>query len=112
MALITAFNRLKREIGIKRCIIIDGNVGDVYLNEKKQIVDLKTYLMDMLKNMEYDDVLYWDRVDGLDGDIFRLSVIDEVEVEGEMSNNPKRNKRRAADNSKSRLRFSILSSRI
>ena len=83
MALITAFNRLKREIGIKRCIIIDGNVGDVYLNEKKQIVDLKTYLMDMLKNMEYDDVLYWDRVDGLDGDIFRLSVIDEVEVEGE-----------------------------
>lgn len=35
MALTTAFNRLKREIGIKRCIIIDGNVGDVYLNEKK-----------------------------------------------------------------------------
>lgn len=83
MALTTAFNRLKREIGIKRCIIIDGNVGDVYLNEKKQIVDLKTYLMDMLKNMEYDDVLYWDRVEGLDGDITRLSVIDGVEVEGE-----------------------------
>ena len=83
MALTTAFNRLKREIGIKRCIIIDGNVGDVYLNEKKQIVDLKTYLMDMLKNMEYDDVLYWDRVEGLDGDITRLSVIDDVEVEGE-----------------------------
>ena len=83
MALITAFNRLKREIGIKRCIIIDGNVGDVYLNEKKQIVDLKTYLMDMLKTMEYDDVLYWDRVDGLDGDVSRLSVIDEIEVEGD-----------------------------
>lgn len=83
MALATAFNRLKREIGIKRCVIIDGNVGDVYLNEKKQIVDLKTYLMDMLKNMEYDDVLYWDRVDGIDGDISRLSVIDDVEVEGD-----------------------------
>ena len=83
MALTTAFNRLKREIGIKRCIIIDGNVGDVYLNEKKQIVDLKTYLMDMLKNMEYDDVLYWDRVEGLDGDISRISVIDDVEIEGE-----------------------------
>lgn len=83
MALTTAFNRLKREIGIKRCVIIDGNVGDVYLNEKKQIVDLKTYLMDMLKNMEYDDVLYWDRVEGLDGDISRLSLIDDVEVEGE-----------------------------
>ena len=40
MALITTFNRLKREVGIKKCVIIDGNVGDVYLNEKKQIVDL------------------------------------------------------------------------
>lgn len=36
MALTTVFNRLKREIGIKRCIIIDGNVGDVYLNEKNK----------------------------------------------------------------------------
>lgn len=83
MALTTAFNRLKREIGIKRCIIIDGNVGDVYLNEKKQIVDLKTYLMDMLKTMEYDDVLYWDRIDGVDGDVSRLDVVDKVEVEGD-----------------------------
>ena len=39
MALSTTFNRLKREIGIKKCVIIDGNIGDVYLNEKKQIVD-------------------------------------------------------------------------
>ena len=28
MALSTTFNRLKREIGIKKCVIIDGNVGD------------------------------------------------------------------------------------
>ena len=83
MALITTFNRLRREIGIKRCVIVEGNVGDVYLNEKKQIVDLKQYLMDMLKAMEYDDVLYWDRIDGVDGDVSRLSVIDEVEVEGD-----------------------------
>ena len=83
MALSTTFNRLKREIGIKRCLIIDGNVGDVYLNDKKQIVDLKQYLMDMLKGMEYDDVLYWDRIDGVDGDVSKLSVIDEVEVEGD-----------------------------
>jgi hypothetical protein len=33
--------------------------------------------------MEYDDVLYWDRIDGVDGDVSRLSVIDEVEVEGD-----------------------------
>ena len=83
MALSTTFNRLKREIGIKKCVIIDGNVGDVYLNEKKQIVDLKQYLMDMLKSMNYDDVFYWDRVDGVDGDVSRLTVTDEVEVEGE-----------------------------
>lgn len=83
MALNTTFNRLKREIGIKKCVIVDGNVGDVYLNDKKQIVDLKQYLMDMLKGMEYDDVLYWDRIDGVDGDVSRLSVIDEVEVEGD-----------------------------
>ncbi len=83
MALQTTFNRLRREIGIKKCIILDGNVGDVYLNEKKQIVDLKAYLMDMLKGMDYDDVLYWDRIEGVDGDVSRLDVIDEVKVEGD-----------------------------
>ena len=84
MALSTTFNRLKREIGIKRCVIVDGNVGDVYLNDNKQIVDLKQYLMDMLKEMKYDDVLYWDRIDGVDGDISKLSVIDDVEIEGDL----------------------------
>lgn len=83
MALSTTFNRLKRELGIKRCVIIDGNVGDIYLNEKKQLVDLKQYLMDMLKAMDYDDVLYWDRVDGVDGDISRLDIVDKVEVQGD-----------------------------
>lgn len=83
MALATTFNRLKREIGIKKCVILDGNVGDVYLNDKKQIVDLKQYLMDMLKGMDYDDALYWDRIDGVDGDVSKLSVIDEVVVEGD-----------------------------
>lgn len=84
MALSTTFNRLKREIGIKKCVIVEGNVGDVYLNEKKQIVDLKQYLVDILKAMDYDDVLYWDRIDGVDGDVSRLDVIDKVEVEGDV----------------------------
>ena len=44
MALDNAFKRLKREIGIKRCIIIEGNVGDVYLTDKGQILDLRNYL--------------------------------------------------------------------
>lgn len=79
----TAFNRIRREIGIKKCVILDGDVGDVYLNQKKQIVDLKQYLMDMLKDLDYDDILYWDRVDGLDGDVSRLDLLEEVEIEGE-----------------------------
>ena len=41
MSLKNVFNRIKREIGIKHCIIIEGNVGDIYLDEKGQILDLK-----------------------------------------------------------------------
>lgn len=83
MALDTGFNRIKREIGIKRCIIIDGNVGDVYLDSKNRIVDLKTYLTSLLQDMQYDDIVYWDRVNGIDGDISGLKVVDEQQVEGE-----------------------------
>lgn len=83
MSLSTTFNRLRREAGIKRCVILDGNVGDVYLNGKQKIVDLKKYLLDMLKEMEFDDVLYWDRIDGVDGDVSRIDVIDDVDVGGD-----------------------------
>ena len=76
MALTTTFNRLKREIGIKKCIIIDGNVGDVYLNGKKQIVDLKQYLMDMIKEMEYDDVLYFGMHVGKSLRLFAISIVE------------------------------------
>ena len=55
--MITACNRIKGAVGIKRWISIDVNGGDVDLNEKKQIVDSKSSLMDKIKNMEYDDVL-------------------------------------------------------
>lgn len=83
MALINSFNRLKREIGIKRCVIVDGNVGDVYLNEKGAIVDLKTYLKQMLRSMDYDDIVCWDKIDGTNDDISKLNVVDEVQVEGD-----------------------------
>ena len=45
MALQTTFSRIQREIGVKHCIILDGNVGDVYLDRRNRIVDLKQYLM-------------------------------------------------------------------
>ena len=83
MALDNAFNRLKREIGIKRCIIIDGNVGDVYLNEKGYIVDLKTYLRQILTAMSYDSVICWDKVDGTKDDIGNLELVKKVQVEGD-----------------------------
>lgn len=82
MALDNAFNRLKREIGIKRCIIIDGNVGDVYVNEKGQLLDLKAYLKQILAGMDYDSIIFWDKVDGTKDDIGSLELVDEVEPEG------------------------------
>lgn len=83
MALTSNFSRLKREVGIKRCIILDGNVGDVYLDDKNRIVCIKEYLIKMLKCMDYDDVIYWDRVDGVDGDITHLKIINDIEVAGD-----------------------------
>ena len=83
MALDNAFNRLRREIGIKRCIIIDGNVGDVYQNEKGQILDLKEYLKQILEVMEYDDIICWDKVDGTKDNINKLELVDDVQVEGD-----------------------------
>jgi DNA polymerase III delta prime subunit len=83
MALLSNFNRLKRDVGIKRCVILDGNVGDVYLDEKNRIVDIKEYLKQMLEGMKYDDVLYWDRVEGIDGDIDSLKITDDVNIQGE-----------------------------
>jgi hypothetical protein len=83
MAINNAFNRLKREIGIKRCIIIDGNVGDVYLNEKGQVIDLKTYIKQILNGMKYDSVISWDKVDGTKDDIGSLELVDKVRVQGD-----------------------------
>jgi energy-coupling factor transporter ATP-binding protein EcfA2 len=83
MSLSTAFNRAKREIGIKNCIILDGNTGDVYLNEKEKIVTLKQYLVEILKNMGYENIVYWDRIDGADGDLDSLKIVDDVEISGD-----------------------------
>lgn len=83
MSLENAFNRLKREIGIKRCIILEGNVGDVYLNEKNQILDLKSLMKYMLSSMGYDSVVCWDKIEGIKDDFGQLDIIDEVKLSGE-----------------------------
>lgn len=83
MSIQTSFNRIRRETGIKRAVVIEGNVGDVFLNDKKRIVTLKEYLMDMLKDMSYEDVIYWDRIDGVDGDVTKIDLVEDVEVKGD-----------------------------
>ena len=38
MSLQNSFNKIRRNAGIKKCVMIDGNVGDVYLDDKNKIV--------------------------------------------------------------------------
>lgn len=83
MSLENSFNKIKRSAGIKKCVMIDGNVGDVYLDEHNKIVTLREYLEDMFKNMDYQDIVYWDRVEGATGAIDKLTTTDEVKVEGD-----------------------------
>lgn len=83
MSIQTSFAKIKREIGIKKCIIIDGNVGDVYLNEKNKILNLRESLSLILEELKYDEVIYWDRIDGAVGNMQNLQLVDEAKVEGE-----------------------------
>lgn len=83
MSLQNNFNKIKRNAGIKKCVIIDGNVGDVYLDDKNKIVTLREYLEAMFKDMDYQDIVYWDRVEGATGAIDKLTLTDDVEVEGD-----------------------------
>ena len=83
MSLENSFNKIRRSAGIKKCVLIDGNVGDVYLDEKKKIVTLREFLENMLKEMDYEDIVYWDRVEGATGAIDKLQLVDEVEIEGD-----------------------------
>lgn len=41
MSIETSLAKIKREIGIKRSLIIDGNVGDVYLDDKNNILSIE-----------------------------------------------------------------------
>ena len=86
MSLQNGFSKIKRSTGIKKCVIIEGNVGDVYLDDKKKIVTLREYLENMLKDMEYSDIIYWDRVEGATGAIDKLKLTDDVEIKGDTYN--------------------------
>ena len=83
MSLENSFNKIRRNIGIKKCVIIDGNVGDVYLNESNKIITLKEFLENTLNKMDYQDIIYWDRVEGATGAVNDLTLTDEVSVSGD-----------------------------
>lgn len=83
MSVGASFSKIKREVGIKKCIIVDGNVGDVYLNEKNKILNIKEYLNEILKDLKYDDIIFWDRIDGAQGNLQNLKLVDEAIVEGD-----------------------------
>ena len=73
MSLQNSFNKIKRSAGIKKCVMIDGNVGDVYLDEKNKIVTLREFLEAMFKDMDYQNIVYWDRVEGARSVLHRKS---------------------------------------
>lgn len=75
MAIRTALSKIEREIGVRRCLIIDGNVADIY-NTSQGLVSLSKHLVDKLKTMGYETYT-WNRVDGLCGDVSRLRLLEE-----------------------------------
>lgn len=83
MSLSHGFNRLKREIGVKRCIILDGNVSDVYLEGSHSIKPIKEILEGILKTYDFHDTYYWDRIHGIEGNVDLLKITEETDVEGE-----------------------------
>lgn len=77
MSMENAINRIKREAGIKKCIIVEGNVNDVILYDRK-IVGIKSCLKAILQDCNFTDVVGWDRVSGIEGDIENLKLTDDV----------------------------------
>ncbi|WNY22953.1 hypothetical protein MmiHf6_02470 [Methanimicrococcus hongohii] len=83
MSVGNAINKINREVGIKKCIIIDGNTADVFLHNRR-IVTIKDLLIKNLAEQGCNDVIYWDRISGLEGNLSNLCLAEPVEeTEGE-----------------------------
>ena len=78
MSITNAFNRIKREAGIKRCVVVEGNVGDVYLLNR-DLLDIKNALNRLLTESGYTDIVTWDRIAGIQGDVKSLVLTEEPE---------------------------------
>lgn len=61
-------DRFKRECGIRRCLILHGNVSDlVDLKRNANWKSIPAALQDELKSSGYKHVVCWDRVSGISG---------------------------------------------
>ncbi|WP_342252526.1 AAA family ATPase [Spiroplasma endosymbiont of Amphibalanus improvisus] len=75
--------KLKNQIGIKRCIIIEGNVNDYYENNGHYVI-LKDKLKTILKEKGFNQTFFWDRIDGLKGEVNKLKLTEGKKQEGEL----------------------------
>lgn len=76
MSIENALNKIRREAGIKRCLVVEGNVSDVYLRDRK-IIGIGDCLTAVLKDAGYSDIVYWDRASGIQGETGTLRLTDE-----------------------------------
>ncbi|WP_348735737.1 AAA family ATPase [Spiroplasma endosymbiont of Ammophila pubescens] len=66
MSVKSNLDKLKNQIGIKRCVILEGNVNDIY-QTNSGYVGLKDRLFGLLIEKGFNDIFMWDRIDGLSG---------------------------------------------
>ncbi|QED25478.1 AAA family ATPase [Spiroplasma citri] len=66
MSVKSNLDKLKNQIGIKRCVILEGNVNDIY-QANNGYVGLKDRLFGLLREKGFNDIFMWDRIDGLSG---------------------------------------------
>ncbi|ALA97031.1 ATP-dependent Clp protease regulatory subunit [Spiroplasma kunkelii CR2-3x] len=66
MSVKSNLDKLKNQIGIKRCVILEGNVNDIY-QTNSGYVGLKDRLFGLLREKGFNDIFMWDRIDGLSG---------------------------------------------
>ncbi len=78
MSTINALNRIKREAGIKKCLIIEGNVSDVLLIDNK-LMGIREGLHKCMEDIGYVDIVTWDRISGIQGDTRTLRMTEEPE---------------------------------
>lgn len=76
MSIGNALGRIRREAGIKKCLIVEGNVSDVYLVGRK-LMGIRDCLHKCLEDCGYTDIVTWDRVSGLSGDVRGLTLVDD-----------------------------------